>query len=99
MSEDFDPPSGFGVTFSAAGLSGDTMQCATITTTDDDILEGDHAFTVMIDSVTPDVVTAGMPSSQTATLLDNESKLRIVLCKRHHSIGEKYSHHLYTILV
>ena len=81
MPDDYDPPLGFGVTFPAAGLSlmGDTMQCATIQTTDDEVLEGEHDFMVMVDSVTPDVVTIGAPSSQTATLLDDESKLCIVL--------------------
>ena len=74
MPDDFNPPFGFGVTFPAAGLSGDTTQCATIPTTDDEVLEGDHDFMVMLDSVTPDVVTIGN-SLETATLLDNESKL------------------------
>ena len=78
MPDDYDPPSGFGVTFPAANVSGDTMQCTTIPTTDDMILEGDHNFTVIVDSATPDVVTVGAPSSQTAILLDNESKLCFV---------------------
>ena len=73
MPEDYIPPVGFNVTFTADGLTGDTTQCTMISTIDDDILEGDHDFTVMVDSASPDVVTVGTPSSATATLLDNES--------------------------
>ena len=41
-----------------------------ISTTDDNVVEGDHDFTVMLDSATP---TIGAPSSATASLLDNDS--------------------------
>ena len=71
--DDYIPPTDFNVTFAADGLMGDTTQCAMISTTNDDVLEGDHDFTVIVDSTTPDVVTVGTPSSATATLLDNDS--------------------------
>ena len=77
MPDDYIPPADLNVTFAADGLMGNATQCVMILTTDDDVLEGDHDFTVMVDSVTPDVVTVGTPSSATATLLDNDSKLHI----------------------
>ena len=82
MPADYDPPPGLGVTFSA-GLLGDAMQCVTIPTTDDEVLEGEHDFMVMLDSATPDVVTIGTSSSHTATLLDNESKIYLFVIELH----------------
>ena len=79
LPEDYVPPNGFNVTFAADGLTGDATQCTMISTTDDEVLEGDHSFTVMLDSATPDVVTVGTPSSATATLLDNDSMFLFVL--------------------
>ena len=80
MPDDYIPPVGFNVTFAADGLTGDATQCVMISTTDDDVLEGDHNFTVMVDSATPDVVTVGTPSSVTATLLDNDSMFSLHCC-------------------
>ena len=65
-------PSPFTVTFSS-GTSMDSTMTVMISTTDDMAAEGDHAFTVAIDSTSLSV-TVGSPSSVTATILDNDSK-------------------------
>ena len=68
-------PEGFNVTFAADSLMDNTSQCAMISTTDDDVRKEDLEFTVILDFVTPDVVTVGTPSSVTATVIDNDGKL------------------------
>ena len=47
-----------------------------ISTTDDMAAEGDHDFTVAIDSASPSV-TLGTPSSVIATILDDDRKLEV----------------------
>ena len=79
MPEDYISPADFNVTFAADDLMGDATQCAMISTTDDNVLEGDHDFTVMLGRATPDVVTIDTPSSATATLVDNDS-MHIFAC-------------------
>ena len=68
-------PSPFTVIFPAGTLMDNTMTVM-ISTTDDMAAEGDHDFTVMIDSTSPSV-TVGSPSSVTATILDNDRKLEV----------------------
>ena len=57
-----------------SGTSTDSTMTVMISATDDMAAEGDHVFTVVIDS-TSLPVTVGPPSSVTATILDNDRKL------------------------
>ena len=75
MPADYELPDDFSVTFaSAIRTEITTPRCATITTTNDEALEGDHEFTVMLGVPSPDVVNTGMPSSVSVVLTDDESK-------------------------
>ena len=62
----------------AAGTALPASQCINISTTDDDVLEGDHEFTVTIveTSAVPEaIVIISVPSStQTVVIKDDESK-------------------------
>ena len=54
-------------------MEGDTS-CVNISILQDLVLEGDHEFGVEVTSVTPSVVMLGMPSEETVTILDDESR-------------------------
>ena len=62
----------------ATGTALPASQCFNISTTDDDVLEGDHEFTVTIveTSAVPEaIVIISVPSStQTVVIKDDESK-------------------------
>ena len=45
--------------------------CAMISTTNDDLLEGDHNFTVAIDTITPTEVVTVIASSFSVTITDD----------------------------
>ena len=59
-------------TFPTSSMEGDTS-CVDIGILQDLVLEGDHDFGVEVTSTTPSVVTVGMPSEETVTILDDES--------------------------
>ena len=63
------------MTFPAGTLINSTMNVM-ISTTDDMAAEGNHDFTVAIDSASPSV-TLGTPSSVIATILDDDRKLEV----------------------
>ena len=73
MPADYEVPDDFSVRFTS-GIRIVTPLCATLTTTNDEALEGDHEFTVMLGVPSPDVVNTGMPSSVSVVLTDDESK-------------------------
>ena len=60
------------INFSAGSMNGDT-DCLTISTLDDDALEGDHVFTVSL-NLTAFPVTLTTPSSSPVTITDNDGK-------------------------
>ena len=71
--EDFDGAN-FEATFAVGTGPGDTA-CANISIIDDATLEGDHSFTVSLDSTTPSGVNISIPSaSTTVNIEDNDSK-------------------------
>ena len=52
--------------------------CASISIIDDAALEGDHSFTVSLNSVTPSGVTISVPSaSTTVNIEDNKGTLQV----------------------
>ena len=70
-------PDPFNVIFGAGTLA-DTSSCVFISTNDDNNFEADHDFTVSIESTTPSI-TIGVPSSLTATLIDNEGMSKVLI--------------------
>ena len=60
-------------TFPTSSMEGATS-CVNISILQDMVLEGDHTFGVEVSSVTPSVVIVGMPSEETVTILDDESR-------------------------
>ena len=54
-------------------MEGDTS-CVNISVLQDMVLEGDHSFGVEVTSATPSVVMVGIPSNETVTILDDESR-------------------------
>ena len=60
-------------TFATNSMEGATS-CVNISILQDLALEGDHEFSVEVTSATPSVVTVGMPSEETVTILDDESR-------------------------
>ena len=69
----------FDVTFPVNSMSG-SSQCASITFEDDDIIEGDHSFTVSISN--PGGAGTTAPTVATVTIDDNDGKLHIALAER-----------------
>ena len=63
------------MTFPAGTLINSTMNVV-ISTTDDMAAEGNHDFTVAIDSASQSV-TLGTPSSVIATILDDDRKFEV----------------------
>ena len=51
---------------------GDT-QCFEIEVLNDNILEGDHAFSLELVDTSPSVIRIGMPSTASVTIVDDES--------------------------
>ena len=60
-------------TFPTSSMEGD-ISCVNISILQDLVLEGDHEFGVEVNSATPSVVMLGMPSEETVTILDDESR-------------------------
>ena len=60
-------------TFLRSSMEGDTS-CVNISILQDMVLEGDHSFGVEVTSATPSVVMVGIPSNETVTILDDESR-------------------------
>ena len=77
MLMDFTDPGTVTVTFTS-GTTLPNTQCTSITTTQDDILEGDQAFSATITDTSADPVTAVIISEPSSTLEivinDDESK-------------------------
>ena len=72
--DDFTLPSPFDVTVPVNSLSG-SSQCANITFVDDDIIEGDHSFTVSISD--PGGAETVDPTVATVTIDDNDGTYSI----------------------
>ena len=66
------------MTFST-GFGSGAVQTAMISAVDDIDVEGDHDFTVSIQSPTSPPATVGSPSSMTATIMDNDRKFDLRL--------------------
>ena len=62
----------FTVTFGVGSGDG-TVETAMIPAVEDTAVEGDHEFTVSIQSTSPQTIL-GIPSSLTATIIDNNCK-------------------------
>ena len=58
--------------------------CVNISILQDLDLEGDHEFDIEVTSATPSVVMVGMPSEETVTILDDESRCTVCI----HSISK-----------
>ena len=69
MTDDYILPSPFEVTFPCFNFT--NIACVNVQLVDDDGAEGDHDFTVSIESTSPDV-TFGMPTSATVTIGDDD---------------------------
>ena len=70
-------------TFPTSSMEGDTS-CVNISILQDLDLEGDHEFDIEVTSATPSVVMVGMPSEETVTILDDESRCTVCI----HSISK-----------
>ena len=68
---DYDPDGLLTVTFAAGSVSG-TVETAMITAVNDMDVEGDHDFTVSIESTSPPAMLG--TSSRTATIMDDDRK-------------------------
>ena len=68
---DYDPDDPFTVTFSMGSGDG-TVETAMITAIDDPNVEGEHDFTVSIESTSPPAMLG--TSSRTATIMDDDRK-------------------------
>ena len=72
LGEDFTEPSLLQVTFSSDDLIGDTA-CITLGIINDNNLEGDHEFTVSLETVTPPgPVISNSSSTATISIMDDE---------------------------
>ena len=69
--EDFAASGGLQVTFTS-GSPDDAQQSVVIAIIDDDVLEGDHDFTVQLVSTDPSSVMIGAQSDTTVTIIDDE---------------------------
>jgi len=79
LGEDFTEPSPLQVTFSSGDLIGDTA-CTTLGIINDNNLEGDHEFTVSLETVTPPgPVISNSSSTATVSIMDDEG-IYIALC-------------------
>ena len=76
--EDFSASDALNVTFSAGSTSNGATVCADVVIIDDDALEGDHSFTVMLDRLIliPGGeymgLTIGSPNSASVMITDND---------------------------
>ena len=66
------------MTFIEGSVNG-AVETAMIAAVDDVDVEGDHDFTVSIQSPTSPPATVGSPSSTTATIMDNDRKFDLRL--------------------
>ena len=73
LGEDYTEPSPLQVTFSSGDMVGDTA-CAAFGILNDDNLEGDHEFTVNLESVTPPGPVLSAPFSTTVSISDDEGR-------------------------
>ena len=78
MGEDFTEPSPLQVTFSSGDLIGDTA-CTTLGIINDNNLEGDHEFTVSLETVAPPGLVISNSSTATVSIMDDEG-IYIALC-------------------
>ena len=70
VSSDFAQPTPMDLTF----LQGTTQQCASISISDDAVLENDELFSVQMTSTDPAVTLSPSASSATITIGDDDSK-------------------------
>ena len=82
--DDFTPSTPFEITFAVG--SPDTS-CVNVAIVDDNVLEGDHDFSVEITNVGPSAMI-GTPDSTVVTITDDESKSR-----RNYSVNLKIDIH------
>ena len=71
--EDFTvvPPDIFEATFLAMSTSNGDTACDNVTIIDDDVLEGEHSFEILITATDPQLVNIN-PASAFVTIADNE---------------------------
>ena len=85
LGEDFTvvPPDIFEATFFAMSTSNGDTACDIVTIIDDDVLEGEHSFEILITTTDPQLVNIN-PASAFVTIADNEgmiTKVRHILCR------------------
>ena len=80
--DDFITPNPFTVTFNVGTPQ---IACATVSITDDTVLEGDHDFSVFIASVGISA-TIGTPDTTVIIINDNESKFVPFICMQIYGI-------------
>jgi len=75
------PPDIFEATFLAISTSNGDTVCDIITIIDDDVLEGEHSFEVLITATDPQLTNIN-PASASVTITDNEG----MITKIHHTM-------------
>ena len=75
------PPDNFEATFLAMSTSNGDTVCDIVTIIDDDALEGEHSFEVLITATDPQLTNIN-PASAFLTIADNEGKITEV----HHTM-------------
>jgi len=72
------PPDIFKATFLAMSTSNGDTSCDIVTIIDDDVLEGEHSFEILITATDPQLVNIN-PASAFVTIEDNEGMIINVL--------------------
>ena len=75
LGSDFIHPPLFSITFDTDSGNG-SVECVDITTIDDEALEGDHDFSIALNSSSQEDNVVLSTQSVTAVINDNDSKLR-----------------------
>ena len=72
------PPDIFEATFLAMSTSNGDTACDNVTIIDDDVLEGEHSFEILITATDPQLVNID-PASAIVTIEDNEGMIIDIL--------------------
>ena len=72
------PPDIFEATFFAMSTSNGDTACDVVTIIDDDVLEGEHSFEILITATDPQLVNID-PASAIVTIEDNEGMIIDIL--------------------
>ena len=72
------PPDVFEATFLAMSTSNGDAACDIVTIIDDDVLEGEHSFEILITATDPQLVNID-PASAIVTIEDNEGMIIDIL--------------------